>query len=110
MPLLPRAATASRPSGLHESEAILATIFAVATPALTVSRVASKTSRRIAAANARASSSVVTPIATKASSIDQALDARASLRKMSKISCEIDRYFCISGGTTISSGQAMRAL
>ena len=37
-------ATASRPSGLHESEAIFAIIFPVATPALTVSRVASRTS------------------------------------------------------------------
>ncbi len=48
--LLLRLRIARSPLGLHESEAIFAIIFPVATPPLTVRRVASKTRRRIAAA------------------------------------------------------------
>ena len=70
-PRLPVRSPADRPACTRR-EAIFATIFAAATPALTVNPVADATSRRISAASARASpKSAPSPMSTKASSSDR---------------------------------------
>ena len=107
----PPGAIASRPFGLHASDAIFATIFAAATPALTVSPVPDATSRRISAASSRASSNPApSPTSTKASSSERPSTAWPRAPKIAKISRDTVRYFAISGATTTSCGQAARAL
>ena len=103
--------TASKPLGLHESEAIFAIIFPVATPALTVSCVA----RRLVATD-RGRSVAARLEHRRAARQRRPRRARGPStawprrRKIAKTSRETALYFCMSGRTTMSSRAGSSAL